>query len=254
MYTKTKPLIVANWKMNLSFNKTNEYCLTYADQFKQLATRYAITLVLCPSPESLATVATIFKGSPVKIGSQQSSQYINGAFTGELSPLSLAEIGCSYCIVGHSERRKIFHETDATIACIAQTLLHHSITPIVCIGENNATQPMETTYNYLKEQLDPLFVQLSTITKPIIIAYEPTWAIGNDRIASPDHIEKVLDWIHSYCSDQRPTSSSTLLYGGSITHQNAQFLKDINYLDGLLIGSASLDFQNFEKIVSLISE
>jgi triosephosphate isomerase (TIM) len=255
MHTKIKPLCVANWKMNLSFDKTYEFCTTYADRFKTLSSHHDIQLVLCPSPESLALTAHIFKDSTVKIGAQNCSHFQAGPYTGEISAQSLAQIGCKYSIIGHSERRIFFHETNETIALKTKNLLNASVIPIVCIGEPQPTESMQEIFDYLLSQLDPIFHAIASLeSQLIIIAYEPVWSIGTGVIPSIDHLTKIFKWLHNLCTQQTtPSGSYSFLYGGSIHAQNINCFKHIAHLDGFLVGNASLDFQNFEKIVSLIS-
>lgn len=254
MYTKTKPLCVANWKMNLSFEKTYEFCITHADLFKDLALKQEVTLVLCPSPESLASVSTIFKDSPIKVGAQNCSQFQTGPYTGEVSAQSLAQLRCSYGIVGHSERRRLCNETNKEVALKAKNLLAESIIPIICIGELYKTDSIQEVFDFLEVQLEPVF-QITALydTQPIVIAYEPVWSIGTGTIPSEDHLIKIFSWLHKICVNQSKTAHCSLLYGGSVNEKNINTLRKIDYLDGFLIGNASLDFQNFEKIVSLIS-
>ncbi len=252
MYSKTK-ICIANWKMNLSFEKTREFCTNYAAPLKTLALQN-ITLVVCPSPESLALTAGFFKESAVKVGAQNCSSFETGAFTGELSAISLAQIGCSYSIVGHSERRIYFHETNHDVALKVKNLLNVSITPIVCIGEPHRCNSVDETYAILIKQLEPIFNIIKSFSSySIIIAYEPVWAIGTGDTPDPEYLKKIFAWLHEVCIKETSSGRCTLTYGGSVHSGTVSVLNAIPHLEGFLVGGASLHFQNFEKIVSLIS-
>jgi triosephosphate isomerase len=251
---KTPKLIVANWKMNLTFNQTKEFCIKHANDFQQLQHKTRAKIIVCPSTESLALTATLLCDSATELGAQNCSSFTSGAYTGETSALSLAQVGCTYCIVGHSERRINFNETNGTIIQKAVNLLKVGITPIICIGEIIKQNSPETACAILADQLDPI-ISLATANSNLlpIIAYEPVWAIGTGSTPDKQYLERIFTWIANQWCIQISTPP-TILYGGSVQPDSIKMLKQIPDLGGLLVGGASLDFQKFEKIVSLISE
>ena len=249
---KSAHLYIANWKMSFSFNEALAFVSKNYDALIQLSTHAPHQIILCPSTEVLYPLAQILKNSDIMLGSQDCSEHTRGAFTGQTSVVSLQQLGCSYAIIGHSERRTHNKETDAIITHKADKLLDHNITPIFCIGETAEQYTNGTTIETLHNQLEGLF-NLATkyqAHKPTIcIAYEPVWAIGSGKVASSDHIELVLSWIHEKAHKIAPFVKWKLIYGGSISPENISTCKAIPLLNGFLIGRTSLDFQELEKIV-----
>jgi len=247
-------LYVANWKMRMPFREAMRFATSHYDELVKLTTSNNHKIVLCPSTEILYPLAQMFKETPVQVGAQACSTHSLGAFTGQTSAQSLQEVGCSYCIVGHSEVKKEFLQNDDQIAHICTHLLDYDITPILCIGESEQEHADGQTLKVLERQLAPLIEAITTKTAvhpylTLYIAYEPIWAIGTGKPARADHVEMVLSWLADHIKQKKLSIPCKLLYGGSISPENIDSLKKTSALDGFLIGTASLDFQNFKKIV-----
>lgn len=245
-------LYIANWKMARTFSETTKFVIAHLDDFTTLADNKDATLVLAPSLENLSTVHTITKNTKIQLSAQTCSSHSRGSFTGQTSALSLKELGCSWCIVGHSERRKYNGEDDDTIAQQCIQLFDAHINPIVCIGENLQEYKGNRTFDALEQQLAPLWGALKGTMHEqahLYIAYEPIWAVGAGQAADNDHLETVLVWIKTQTEKKGLLDKISLIYGGSISSENISRLKELPLLDGFLIGRASLGFQELEKIV-----
>jgi len=191
-----KYLYVANWKMNLSFDESINFC-TNNNNVLQQPSNSAAKIIICPSFIALAPLATLLKNSPIAIGAQNCSEYASGAYTGEVSALSLAEIGVTHCIVGHSERRMYYDETTEKIINKIKLLYANNIIPIICIGETHKDFLSNQTFTTLTQQLDPILKTLpKDRQKHIIIAYEPVWSIGTGLIPTQEQLTKVFTWIY----------------------------------------------------------
>lgn len=242
---KDSLLYAANWKMYLPFNKEIQFFNTHKKQLIELSQHS--TIALFPSFVSLTTLAQEIKSSQLKLGAQDCSAESPGAYTGQVSAQSLSQIGCSYCLVGHSELQKLGQSTDQIVQKIIR-LYEQKITPIVCIGETEAEYKQDKTTHVIRKQLMPI-LEIPYLKK-IIIAYEPAWAIGTDKTPHPHEIANVFSYISSCIKDAGNNVDYTLLYGGSVAQSNIKELKKIPGMGGFLIGHNSLDFQEFEKIVS----
>ncbi len=246
-------LYVANWKMNLSFTQSINFCKNNLDALQQLSSD-TTDIVLCPSFIALAPIAEIFKNHSIAIGAQDCSEHESGAYTGEVSAVSLAEIGIKYCIVGHSERRMYHHETTEKIVKKIKLLYADTIIPIICIGEAQEYFEYKKTYTILTEQLEPILTtiaQQQEHSKHLIIAYEPIWSIGTGIIPTPQQLTAVCAWITEHIKLHLPDHTMQLLYGGSVNQNNIATLKKIPPINGFLIGGASTDFEQFKKIITL---
>lgn len=242
-----KLLYIANWKMNLSPEQVSAF---YHDNYDEL---YALTdhadIVLCPSFVSLGLLSPFIRNTEIHLGAQNCSEHKIGAFTGEVNAESLEQLGCSFCIIGHSERRILFHETNTIIAQKIQRLLEQEITPIVCIGETDQQYDQNKTKAALTEQLDSIITTLKNNNKPLIIAYEPVWAIGTHNTPDVEQLEHIFDWIKNYVTAHIPHNQVRYVYGGSVNSTTIKKLKELSNIDGFLIGGASGDFQTFKNIV-----
>ena len=248
-----KHLYVANWKMNVSFDKSISFCKNNHDALQQISNNVA-EIVICPSFVAIAPIAEIFKNSPIAIGAQDCSEHALGAYTGETSALSLAEVGVTYCIVGHSERRIYYGETTETIIKKIYLLYATNIMPIICIGETHEDFANKKTFNILTEQLNPILTainQQQEKRKEIIIAYEPVWAIGTGITPTLEQLTTVFEWITKQTALQLSGHTIHLLYGGSINQSNIAELKKAPPINGVFIGGASTDFEQFKKIITL---
>lgn len=227
----------------LSFTQQN------LQRFKTLSERPDTSIIVCPSLTALYPIAQMLQTTNVKISAQTCSSHDQGAYTGQVSALSLKQAGAQYCLIGHSEIR-IFNKTsNEDIAQQAQHLLDQKITPIICIGESREAYENKQTNVYLKAQLDPIFDVIIQANTPYVIAYEPIWSIGTGTVAKNSYLKNIFAWIDTYIKKNTPNTPRKLIYGGSVNPQNITTLKQLNLVDGFLIGAASLDFQKFENIV-----
>lgn len=258
--------------MNLSFEESVNFCKENDTELVTLSKENNI--IICPSFVALAPLADILKTSAIKIGAQNCSEYSSGAYTGEIDALSLAQIGVTYCIVGHSERRLYFNETTEQINKKIALLYQNNITPIICIGETKEDFVNQQTKTILTQQLKPLvpilrqlppspsFDRLRTSgwrtqqdergkgkQKSIIIAYEPTWSIGTGIIPEQKQLIDIFTWLSELLHTQLPDYHIQLLYGGSVNQNNIAELKKIPPINGFLIGGASTSFETLRNIV-----
>lgn len=248
---------VANWKMNMHYQKAANFCSEQYESLIQLAAEKNAFLILCPSAVVLASVSAMFKETEIQIGAQDCSPFKEGAHTGDISAQSLMEAGASYCIIGHSERRIEWGETDEIIAQKMVRLFEVGIRPIICIGETKEAFDQGTTFEFLARQLDPLIeaiIQINSFSSSrhrIFIAYEPIWAIGSGIVPEKVYLESIFSWLKEYCTRINNLVPVRFLYGGSVVPEHIFYLKKVSGVEGFLIGGASIDFQMFKKIVVL---
>lgn len=245
-----KKLIIANWKMRLDLTSS----LDLAKQVKKASPAYKGGIGLCPSYLALPAVAEVLKGSKIVLGAQDSALTDFGPYTGEVSPVDLKGLGVKYVILGHSERREHFHENSAVINPKIIAALHNGLTPILCVGEKLIEKEQGRTKNYLSGELRHALKGVKIKRgSDLIIAYEPVWAISTNKAARSlpaEEAEIVQKFIKNYVA-KILKKKVRVLYGGSVNSQNAtSFLKQKD-IDGLLVGSASLDVQEFSQICSL---
>jgi triosephosphate isomerase (TIM) len=241
---------IANWKMYLNFNQETEFATSNYDNFVELSNNKKNNIILCPSFLNLKTLIQIFRETEINIGAQNCSSHSKGSYTGQISAESLNLANCRYCIIGHSETKKHLIEDDINEKL--KQLINNKISPILCIGEDEESFKNQNTINILEKQLSNILdlIKNNNIKQNIYIAYEPIWSIGSGNIATLDHLENVFAWLYKKIQTLK-NNHINLLYGGSVNSQNASNLKKITNLDGFLIGKASLDFQEFKKIVEL---
>lgn len=242
-------ICAGNWKLN----KTPEEAKIFVAQLlKEASAEEKAKLVVLPPALCLGVVAERLAGSRVQVGGQNCHSQINGAFTGENSAAVLANMGACFCLVGHSERRQLFGETDQLLAKKIKTVQSQKLTPIFCIGETLAHRESGQTNQVLESQLA---VGLSEIEPgaPLWLAYEPVWAIGTGKVASSEQVRETHGFIRQWLEkNQSSLSKSTLLYGGSVKPDNAAELGRQPNVDGFLIGGASLDVASFLGILRAI--
>lgn len=240
---------IANWKMSCSFQQAKQLAQLYCDNYDSL---HNAQIIICPSFDALATCSQIVKNSPIKLGAQTVSSYSSGPHTGQISAQSLSEIECTYAIIGHSERRQEFHETDKEIAEQAKQLMHYGISPIICIGEMEDAYKAGQTLPVLEGQLELILPVLQAHPRVhSLIAYEPVWAIGTGVLPPLGYLKTTFTKLNQYLKMNFSTRHHTLLYGGSVSETTILSLRSIEEIQGFLIGSASLDFKKFQNIVSL---
>jgi triosephosphate isomerase (TIM) len=239
-----RKLIVGNWKMNGN-RPANAELLASLVQARPFGGDVA---VCAPFPYLSETAATL-AGSEIRWGAQDVSAHDNGAFTGEVSAAMLAELGCRFAIVGHSERRAYHGEGDTLVAQKAQAALSRGVTPIVCVGETLEQRDAGHTEDVVKRQLSVVIHQLAHCAGEIVVAYEPVWAIGTGRTATPEQAQAV----HAVLRAQLQAATAhadrvRILYGGSVKPDNAAALFAMADIDGGLIGGASLKASDFVAI------
>ena len=245
------PLIAGNWKMY----KTREEALEFAKRFKELYHDTDIRAAVIAPYTQLDVLAGAFKGSGIGVGAQNVHFEDEGAFTGEISVPMLMELGVDYCIVGHSERRQYFGETDETVNLKLKKLLRESdITPILCVGEVLAEREKgvqnEVVSGQLKKDLEGLTAEEAG---RLVIAYEPVWAIGTGKTATPEQAGEMCAMIRNAVSemfDEDTCDRVIIQYGGSVKPENATEIMNMDEIDGALVGGASLDPEKFMDIIN----
>ena len=246
-----KKIVAGNWKMNKSFQDAEDLVSTIADELDGVDT--ACEVVLCPPFPYLEMASDYADESGLQIAAQNVSEFEDGAYTGEVSASMLASIEIGYCIVGHSERRKYFGETNAQLATKVEKLLDHAIRPIFCIGELLEERNANIHFEVVKRQLDEGLFQLNKDEfKEVVIAYEPIWAIGTGVTATSAQAQEMHAFIRRQITakyGQPVADQTTILYGGSCNAKNAAELFANPDVDGGLIGGASLVAEDFIKIV-----
>jgi triosephosphate isomerase len=246
-----RPLIAGNWKMNNSCAESVEL----VSQFKDiLSASKEIDIVVAPPFTALGAVAAVLKGSPIGLSAQNVFWEESGAFTGEISTAMLKDVGCRYVIIGHSERRQYFSETDETVNKRLKAALKASLIPIVCIGETLAEREAEKTLPVIEQQLKGGLKGLSLEEmETVIIAYEPVWAIGTGKTATPDQAQEVHRFIRDIIArifSKEIADDTRILYGGSVKPDNVDQLMVQLDIDGALVGGASLKADAFARIVN----
>jgi triosephosphate isomerase len=243
-------LVAGNWKMNGS-SAANAELVTGIIQ--GVPAGGGFTLLVCPPFPYLAAVASQAEGSPVKVGAQNVSEHEKGAYTGEVAPAMLRDVGCDYVIVGHSERRALYGETSAQVAAKFVAAQAAGITPILCVGETLEEREAGTTESVIDEQLDAVLEAAGVEAfASAVIAYEPVWAIGTGMTATPEQAQDVHKHIRGRLAAQDDSIADgvQILYGGSMKGENAAGLLGQPDIDGGLIGGASLKAQDFLAIAS----
>ncbi len=240
---------IANWKMYFSYAQALAWCNENNDQLMQLANNNRI--ILCPSYDSLATVRHEISGMSLSLGAQNCSEHLRGAYTGQISAQSLKEIGVSHCIIGHSETRTYYGDSNKSLLQKLKRLIEQEIIPIFCIGESLAEYKDNGTQACIQRQLEPIIdiYGNDAISMPCFIAYEPIWAIGTGVVAQSGHIRQVLAIVRDRIKVCKSFDRFLYIYGGTVTSQTVSELKQIEFLDGFLIGNASTNFQELKKIV-----
>ena len=245
-----KKIIAGNWKMNKTFSKAEDFFIEITD-FLDTVTLNNVDVIVCPPSLYLELASDFAQESDLSVGAQNCSDKEFGAYTGEISAPMLDSMGLDYCIVGHSERRQYYSETDQSVNGKIISLLNHEITPIVCIGESLQQREDGDTENIILNQLNGAFKNID-FDKEILIAYEPIWAIGTGKTATPQQAQEIHKLIRNWLSDNYNTDiaeSTHILYGGSMKPENVEDLLKQNDIDGGLIGGASLDSAKFSSLI-----
>ena len=241
-----RPVIAANWKIN----KKIEEAQAFLDEFIPLVwNEREVDIVIAPPFTALYTMANLLRITNIGLAAQDLFYEDKGAYTGEISPVMLTDIGCSYVIIGHSERRIYFGETDEIVNKKFRAARRHGLEVIFCIGESLSEREAGMTFDVLKRQISEGIRDISS--DGLILAYEPVWAIGTGKTATPDQAQEAHESIRKTLSHLygEPAKGVRILYGGSVTPENADVLMACPDVDGALVGGASLKADSFAGIV-----
>lgn len=246
-----RKIVAGNWKMNLTFQDADELIQDIADELEEQPLKDTV-LIVCPPMVYLELGTDYAEESPLRVGSQNVSDKESGAYTGEVSAPMLQSMNVDYCIVGHSERRMIFGEDDTLIAQKVSTCIDFDVDPIFCCGERLSQRESGDHFEVIRQQINNgLFALSDEQIKRVVIAYEPVWAIGTGRTASPEQAQEMHHFIRQVMAEQygeEIADEITLLYGGSCKPSNAKELFAQPDVDGGLIGGASLNADDFMEI------
>lgn len=244
-----KKIIAGNWKMN----KTPSETVTLINELKPLVVTENADVVFCVPAVSLTTAIEAAKGSNIQIGAENMYYEESGAYTGEIAPNMLTDIGVKYVIIGHSERREYFAETDVTVNKKVLKAFEHGITPIICCGETLTQREQGVTIDFIRQQIKIAFLSVTAEqAKAAVIAYEPIWAIGTGKVATTEQAQEVCKAIRNCIAEIYDTATAAAIriqYGGSVTAASAAELFSQPDIDGGLVGGASLK-PDFGKIVN----
>ncbi|HWP24532.1 MAG TPA: triose-phosphate isomerase [Candidatus Binatia bacterium] len=251
----SRPLVVGNWKMHGGQSDCVERARAIV---RELKTKPATAqVVLAPPFTALVAVGKVLRASPVQLAAQNCHWQLSGAFTGEISPAMIRELGCEFVILGHSERRHILHETDDMVAQKIMPAIAQGMRPILCVGETLAERQREQTFSVIGRQLESALKGLGKdAIENIEIAYEPVWAIGTGHNASPEQIREVHAKIRECLAGSFGAAISEklrILYGGSVKPENAAALAGTDEVNGFLVGGASLQADSFVAIAQAFS-
>lgn len=245
-----KPLIAGNWKMN----KSNKEAGLLIEQLIPVVKNADCDVVICPVAICLSDAVKAVEGTNIKVGGQNMFHKDSGAYTGEVSPVMLKEVGAEYVILGHSERRQYFKETDAEINLKTKAAMSHGLKPIVCVGETLEEREGGITFDVLKTQLTGSLRDLDAgKLELLVIAYEPVWAIGTGKTATSKDANDVISFIRKQLAEiisEKNAQETRILYGGSVKGSNVKELMNMPEIDGALVGGASLDPVEFGNIVN----
>jgi triosephosphate isomerase (TIM) len=244
-----RKIIAGNWKMN----KTPAEAVALINELKPLVVTEEADVVFCVPAVSLTTAIEAAKGTNIEIGAQNMYFEESGAYTGEIAPNMLTSIGVKYVIIGHSERREYFAETDETVNKKVLKAFEHGITPIICCGESLTQREQGITIDWIRQQIKIAFLNVTAEqAKVAVIAYEPIWAIGTGKVATTEQAEEVCKAIRECIAeiyDEATAAAIRIQYGGSVTAASAADLFSQPNIDGGLVGGASLK-ADFGKIVN----
>lgn len=243
-------IVVANWKMN----KTLSDAIEFAQGVRKINIKGNRKVIIAPPFVYLKDMVSELKDTNISVSAQNMFFEEKGAFTGEISPIHLTDLGVEYVIIGHSERRNVFKEDDDLLSKKLKSAISHNLIPIFCVGEKIEERKSEQTFSVIERQLEEgLKLLTPTDIEKLIFAYEPVWAIGTGINATPEQAEEVHFWIKNFLEKKYLNTINKnvkILYGGSVTPENAGSLMSMRNIDGLLVGGASLKLESFEKIIN----
>ena len=247
-----KKVIAGNWKMNMLPNETINFIEGLSQEIKGVKNE----IILCVPYTDLFYALLTAQNTNIKIGAQNMHWKEKGAYTGEISGQMLKSIGVEYVIIGHSERRQYFAETDETVNLKVKSALENNLKPIICVGETLEQREHGETEKIIESQIK---LALKDLTKEqiraIIIAYEPVWAIGTGKTATPEEANNVIKYIRKQIKElynEEIAENIIIQYGGSVKASNAEELFNMSDIDGALVGGASLNFKEFSEIVNKV--
>lgn len=249
-----KKIVIGNWKMNLSLDSSQDLVFKIKSFLND---KTNADVAVCPPSIYLQAISTLIKGTKISLGAQNIHCKDEGAFTGEVSPKMLKDFETSMVIIGHSERREIFKETDELVNEKIKSALSHRLTPVFCVGENLETREQGKAEEWVKNQVINGLKGFSPeeIGK-LIVAYEPIWAIGTGKVCGSDDANKVIQTIRAVIkelSSEEVASKIRILYGGSIKSSNFEEIIKFEDIDGGLVGGASLKADEFNKLIEIAS-
>lgn len=246
-----RPLIAGNWKMF----KTCQEAVATAEQLVNLVAQSdELDMMIAPPFTAISSVYDVVKGSRVSLGAQNLFWENEGAYTGEISPIMLISAGCEYVIIGHSERRQFFGETDDSVNKKIRAAIVHHLIPVFCVGETEKERESNETFSVLDKQVKKGLEGLSTTElEKLVIAYEPVWAIGTGKTATSAQAQESHTFLRSLLQKSFGDAfaqSIRILYGGSVKPNNIKELMAMPDIDGALVGGASLEAETFSKIIT----
>lgn len=243
-----KRLLIGNWKMNASIQSNASLLGALLDAVPH---SNSVELVVCVPFPYLAQVQSVLSGSCIQWGAQDLSSQPQGAFTGEVSAAMLQDFGCKWVLVGHSERRQRHAESNEEVARKVVQALNAGITPVFCVGETDAQHEAGQTQSVVLAQLQPLLDLGLELLSKVVIAYEPVWAIGTGKSATPQQAQRVHAYIRSLLKQAGAAEQVHVLYGGSVNAANAKELFAMADIDGALVGGAALNAEEFLRIAAV---
>ncbi len=245
-----KPIIAGNWKLNKTIREAIELVTLLKRKVSDVS---EVEIVVCPVYTALSEVAEVLIESNIRLGAQDLYWEEKGAFTGEVSGSLIKDAGAEFVIIGHSERRQFFHETNDSVNRKTKAALKNGLIPIVCVGETLAEREANRTFDVIRDHVKGAFIGFSSEEiKHVVIAYEPVWAIGTGKVATPQQAQEAHAFIRGEISKGfGPVVAEGLriLYGGSVKPDNVSSLMSQEDIDGALVGGASLETEGFAEIV-----
>ena len=242
-----KKIIAGNWKMNGLKRDSWQLMNDLISKFENPDEKFNFEMLVCPPFTLISEIVAMSEGCPISVGAQNCSDKLSGAYTGEISPAMLKDLGAKFVILGHSERRSYFGETSELVSQKAETALSQGLTPIICIGETLEQKENGSATAVIEDQFLKS-LPASATPDNIIIAYEPVWAIGTGRSATTQDIIDIITKIREVAEKRFGTRSVSVLYGGSVKAANASEIFAIKDVDGVLVGGASLKADEFWNI------
>lgn len=245
-----KPIIAGNWKMNMTIDEAKSFIMAVDGLVPH---QEEVETIVCVPFTHIQTLVELVKEKPIFIGAQNMHFEDQGAYTGEVSPVMLRSLGVKYVIIGHSERRQYFNETNKTVNQKAHAAHNHGLIPIICVGENEAQYESQQTKEVVKEQVVQALANLTgEQVRQSVFAYEPIWAIGTGKSSSADEANEVISYIRSVVDevyDKQVAQNVRIQYGGSVKPENIKEYMNKSDIDGALVGGASLKSESFLQLL-----